>query len=63
MRSFCQICTESSASTITLLVTLGRMNLVNYNKAIGYFLRVHIEGHTLHIMGTIVAIAFYVKGL
>ena len=34
---FLQLCTESHARTVTLRVTLGRMNLAHYKKAVGTF--------------------------
>ena len=60
---FRQLPAESSAHTVTLQVTLGRMSLAHYNKAVETFPRVRIERHALHITSTILAIAFYVNGL
>ena len=39
-------------------VTLGRMNLATTKKPLEHSRRVRMEGHALHIMGTIVANAF-----
>ena len=36
---FHQLSAESRAWIVTLLVTLGRMNLAQYNKAVGTFLK------------------------
>ena len=46
---------------VTLPVTLVRMNLAHHLNAIGTFSKVGVEGHTLHITGTIVDIVFYVN--
>ena len=49
--------TASYAPHIYLSVTLGRMNVAYYKKPLEQFRRVSVEGHALHITGTIVAIA------
>ena len=49
---------------VTLLVTLGRMNPdPTTRKSLEHSRRVCIEGHALHITGTIVAPAVYLIGL
>ena len=55
---FRQLLAESRACTVMLPVTLGRMNLATTTKPLEHFRRVCVEGHALHITGTIVAIAF-----
>ena len=42
-------------------VTLGRMNLATTRKPLEHSQRVCVEGHALHITGTIIAIDFYVN--
>ena len=37
LKFFCQLRTESHARTVTLPVTLGRMNLAHYKKGVGTF--------------------------
>ena len=59
----CQLRAKFRARTITFPVTLGRMNLAHYNKALEVCQRVCVEGHTLYITGAIVAIPIYLNGL
>ena len=55
---FHQLRAKSRARTVTFPVTLGRMNVAHYNKAFGTFRRVFVEGHALHITGTISCYCF-----
>ena len=48
LQVFRQLHAKSRASTVTHPVTLGRMNLAHYNKAVGTFQRVHFEGRPPH---------------
>ena len=60
---FCQLRAQSRTHIVTLPVTLDRMNLAHYNKAVGTFSKGMVEGHALHITGMIVTIPFYVNEL
>ena len=53
---FASFAPNSRARTVTLRVTLGRMNLAQYLIFAYHFRRSHVEGQAQYITGTIVAI-------